>query len=223
MADQPVNLRALRDARNQARDQLAAAFADDLIDSDELDRRLGLLVDATTLEELDTLIADVVDPSSVAVVSPTTSLARVEDIDPVATISAVFGETHRRGNWTPARTNIVKTIIASSEIDLRQAALAQGETVFDVSVFMGELVFIAPPGLRVVSDISVFLASVDEEEDTAEAPSAATIRLTGSVVLGEVQVARRLDGESKRDAKRRRKAERKALKRAARQRALPPG
>ncbi|MCH9680123.1 MAG: protein kinase [Deltaproteobacteria bacterium] len=53
-----VSLPALRDAREQARDQMTSAYADDLIDADELDHRLEDLEDATDLGTVAALIAD---------------------------------------------------------------------------------------------------------------------------------------------------------------------
>jgi hypothetical protein len=220
----PVNLRELRDARDEARDRLATAYAEDLIDADELDRRLGELVEASSFEAIAALTRDVSPPThAMAVAEPSTALARPHDVSTTTMISAVLGETSRRGVWTPGRFNSVRSILASAEIDLRQAALNPGETVFDVTVVFGELLFIVPPGLRIVSDVSVFLASLEEDDERASPRGPCTVRITGHVVLGEVEVSRRLPGESKRDAKRRRKAERKRLQQAARQRALPPG
>lgn len=225
MSSEPVNLRELRDARNEARDQLATAYAEDLIDSDELDRRLGALVEASSLEAVAALTVDVAAPTStLAVAEPAPhSLARLQDVPTTTTISAVLGEAIRRGVWTPGRYNTVRAILASAELDLRQAALSPGETIFDVTVVLGELLLIVPPGLRVVSDVSVFLASLEEDDDRTHPYGPSTVRITGHVLFGEVEVSRRLPGESKRDARRRRKAERKELQRAARQRALPPG
>jgi hypothetical protein len=225
VASEPVNLVQLRDARNTARDRLAAAYAEDLIDGDELDRRLDDLVEASTLEEIGALTCDVVVPETSLAVGEQapTSLARIEDVPLTSTISAVLGEAQRRGVWVPARFNTVRSILASAEIDLREATLTPGETVFDVTVVFGELVFIVPPGLRVLSDVSIILASLEDDDDRTPQYGPAVVRITGHVVMGEVEISRRLPGESKRDARRRRKAERKQLKQAARQRALPPG
>ena len=211
-----MNLRALRAARQRTRDRLAAAYADDLIDSDELDRRLGELVDATTVEEVEALAADVVEPTDLAVPAPaptSTALVTLGEVESHAIISAIFGEAQRAGTWIPARFNDVRAIFASTMLDLREARLAPGETIINVNVVFGEVVIVVPPELPVVSEVSVILASLEEDED--EPPSDAEtirIRLTGRVIFGEVHVARRHPGESKRDAKKRRKARRKALK-----------
>ncbi len=221
---EPVNRQELRDARARAREQLAAAFAEDLIGADELDRRLDALADAASPRAIAILTADLAP--SLAMVpagSAPHGLARPDDVPLSSEISAVLGEASRRGVWMPARDNTVRAIFASVELDLREAVLAPGETVFDVSVVFAELVFVVPPGLRVVSDLSVFVASLEEDDDRTQPYGPSTIRIVGQVVFGQVEVSRRRPGETKRQARRRRKAERKQLEAAARRRALPPG
>jgi hypothetical protein len=92
-----------------------------------------------------------------------------------------------------------------------------------VTVVFGELVFIVPPSLRVISEVSVILASLGQDDERAAPHGPSVVRITGHVVMGEVELSRRMPGETKRDARRRRRSERKQLKQAARQRALPPG
>lgn len=216
MSGGPDDLRALRDEQEAARERIGAAYAEGLIDADELDRRLELLEGATSLAEMRPLVADL-GGEPLAVARPT-ALAVPETHD---AIKAIFSETARRGAWRPARDNDVRSIFASAVIDLREATLVAGETLFELDVIFGEVEIIAPPGMPIVQELSAWFASIEEDEELGDhAPTPGRIRISGRVIFGSVCVMRRLPGETKREAKRRRKQERKRLE-GVRRRALP--
>jgi hypothetical protein len=219
VSDEPVDLRALRDEREAARDRIGSAYAEGLLDADELDRRMEALESATTHAEVRQLVADL--GGATMVPAKPSALAVRDDVSGHEMIKAVFAETTRRGVWKPALTNDVKSIFASATIDLREATLPAGETIFDVDVIFGEVEIIVPPGMPVAQEVSVYFASIEEDEEVGEHPAGhARIRIMGRAIFGSVSILRRLPGESRREAKRRRKQERKRLE-GARQRALP--
>lgn len=219
VSDEPVDLRALRDEREAARDRIGSAYAEGLLDADELDRRMEALESATTRDEVRRLVADV-GGGTIAAAKPSAIAVR-DEVAGHEMIKAVFAETTRRGAWKPALTNDVKSIFASATIDLREATLLAGETIFDVDVIFGEVEIIVPPGMPIAQEVSLYFASVEEDEEVGEHPAGhARIRIMGRAIFGSVSILRRLPGESRREAKRRRKQERKRLE-GARQRALP--
>jgi hypothetical protein len=89
---------------------------------------------------------------------------------------------------------------------------------------MGALELILPPQLAIDVDVSVIMGSCEQRHRApVEAdPTRAFLRVTGSVLMGSVEIFTRLPGESARDARRRERRERKQL-RAGESRALPPG
>jgi hypothetical protein len=210
--DEPVDLRALRDEREAARDRIGSAYAEGLLDADELDRRMEALESASTHAEVRRLVADIGGGPMVS--AKPSAIAVRDDVAGHDMIKAVFAETTRRGAWRPALTNDVKSIFASATIDLREATLRPGEPIFDVEI-------IVPPGMPIAQEVSVYFASIEEDEEVGEHPPGdARIRIMGRAIFGSVSILRRLPGESRRDAKRRRKQERKRLE-GSRQRALP--
>ena len=219
--DEPVDLRALRNERDAARDRIGSAYAEGLLDADEVDHRMEALESASTLDEVRRLVADLGGGSMVPAKPAVTAIAVRDDVAGHEMIKAVFAETTRRGAWKPALTNDVKSIFASATIDLREATLPPGETIFDVDVIFGEVEIIVPPGMPIAQEVSVYFASIEEDEEVGEHPAGdARIRILGRAIFGSVSILRRLPGESRREAKRRRKQERKRLE-GARQRALP--
>jgi hypothetical protein len=91
---------------------------------------------------------------------------------------------------------------------------------------MGNLEIIVPPTLATDVDVSSFMASVEARHRAPAEPDPQRplLRVTGSVLMGNVEVRTRLPGESQWGARRRerreRRAERKALRKAERK-ALP--
>lgn len=213
------SLVALDQARSQARERIGDGYARDLIDGDELDRRLEALERAATLAEIHELVADLDGVHAVASVGH--ALVPVGEIPPTQQISAWFSETKRTGRWTPARHNHVQAIAASVRLDLREAQLGEGVTVFSVKVVMGELEIVAPPGLAVDVECSAFFGEVDQDESVGPSPDArARVRIEGRVWLGSISVREQLVGEGRSEARKRRKAERKRLAEATKQRKM---
>lgn len=230
------NLVQLEQAREAARQTIGDGFARDLIDTDELDRRLEAAERATSTAELTALTHDLTPPPGTAVVVAGTSTALVPlgDIPTHGRMTAVLSEAKRTGEWTPARHTKIRAALSSAHLDFRDARLGPGVTEFDVSVFMGEIEVFVPPGMAVDVACTTILGEVDQDErtQTGRDPQAPRIRITGTIVLGSVTVRERLPGESWWDARKRRKAERKRLRRERKRlrkakkdgrRALPPG
>ena len=121
---------------------------------------------------------------------------------------AIMAAVKKKGQWTPARHNKVLCIMGNTKFDLREAIILHGETHFELSVLMGEVEFIIPPGLRVEADGFAFMGEFDDShsEGLAE-PDAPVIRVTGSVVMGAARIRTRLPGESALAAWRRRRLE----------------
>jgi Cell wall-active antibiotics response 4TMS YvqF len=222
-----VNLVALERARVVARERLGNGYAEDLIDADELDQRLDALESAGTHAEIATLVDDLAAPQVAMVpVASAIELVPIDAVAPSQRIKAWFSETKRIGRWMPAQVNEVQAIAASVRLDLRDAQLAPGTTTFVVHVVMGEVEIIAPPGLPIDVDCSVFFAEVDQDESFGEGepppPSPVRVRIEGRVWLGSVCVREQLSGESRSEARKRRKLERKRLSESNKRKALGP-
>jgi hypothetical protein len=207
----------LHDARKAAQERIGAAFAEDLIDPDELDRRLEAVEEATSITMLRRIVADLApgDPSRDARLG-VTALAVPQEVPQRRTVLALLSDTKRVGPWTPARQTHVRSIIASTCIDLRQARLAPGVTELHLGVVLGEVEIIVPPGLLVESDCVVVLGSLelDQIEGGPSDPESPRIQIRGFVLMGSVSVVERLPGETSRQARKRRKNQHKQLREA---------
>ena len=242
-----VSRPALRDAREDAREQLAGAFAESLIDADELDVRLERLENAKSPDTVGELVEDLQPapptpaPSPAAALVPiaspqppapvqterATNLPAVIERPPNAKVTAIFSGTKRSGAWVPAQHNKVTAVFGGIELDFRDVELPSAVTEIELQVVFGGVELYVPPGVRIEVETNAILGGI-ELQDPVEtpAPDAPVIRLTGFCLLGGVEVHERMAGEGTIAAWRRRRAAKKARRkalRAAKQKQLPPG
>lgn len=223
MGPQSNTLVALERSRAQARERLGEAYAHDLLDADELDRRLDALEQAATAADVAILTDDLAAPSAVSDAPATAALVPLDQVPAQAQIRAWFSETKRVGPWTPARDNHVRVGVASVRLDLREARLAPGVTSFAVDVLLGELELIVPPNVPVDVECSAVFGEIDQDQSVTPTPAGdARIRVTGRVWFGSIAIREQLVGETRSEARKRRKAERKRVAESKRRKAIGP-
>jgi hypothetical protein len=208
------SLVALRERRDQVIARLSDCYASDVLDVDELDRRLDLAHAAATVAELDALIADLAPAAG----APTTALAPVGQrsvVDPnrseLKRMRVLLGTVERRSRWlVPIRLE-VRVFWGNGLLDFRDASLGPGVTTLDVRVTMGNLELILPPWLPIDVDVSSLAANVGERHRTPfeSEPNRPLLRVIGAVRFGNLEIATRLPGETERDARERERRERK--------------
>ena len=210
------SLVALRDRRDQVIARVSEAYAQDLFDIDELDRRLDLAHKALTVADLDALVADL-GAQTALVVQP--SLALDDPGRPQAkSLRVIMSSVERRGAWIVPKQLTTRVFWGNAELDFREASLGPGATTIDVRVTMGSLEIILPPSLAIDVDVSSLMGSVESRHRAPAQldPSRPFLRVTGSVVMGSIEVLTRLPGESRRDTWKRERRERKEKRRLAR-------
>lgn len=224
------SLVALRDRRADVITRLSDAYATDLFDVDELDRRLDLAHGARTVAELDALTEDL-GPATALV--PVTSSMQVADVAsrPLAKRTRVImSSVEREGRWIVPKDNAMRIFWGNAVLDFREASLAPGVTTIDVRVTMGNLELILPPDLSIDVDVSSVMGNVEQRHrlPVDPDPSHPMLRVIGRVVMGNLEISTLLPGETERDGHRRERDKRRDHRRALRdarrgRRALPPG
>ena len=217
------SLVALRDRREQVIARLSECYASDVLDVDELDRRLDLAHGARTVAELDALLADLAAPTEsvtrgALVVAGSRAIDDPNRVDHKK-LRVVMSSIERKSRWLVPRHLDVRVFWGSAELDFRDASIGPGTTTLDVRVTMASLELILPPWLAIDCDVSSFMGSVEERHRVASEPDPAAplLRVGGTVRLGSLEIFTRLPGETRGDARRRERLERRA------RRALPPG
>lgn len=223
---------AVRDRREQVIAALTEHFAGDRLDIEEFDRRVDRAHLASTIVELDAVLADLPAVTLAPSLAPSPASApqaMVVRDDPNRAQSSriwmVMGGIERKGQWMVPRTMSAICFWGGGSLDFRDADFGPGVTELNVVAIMGGLEIIVPPWLSVDVDASAIMGGFDERHRAPQAPDPGrpVLRITGLVMMGGVEIETRLPGETKRDARRRAKRERKELENGHRQRQLPAG
>jgi hypothetical protein len=207
------SLVALRERREQVIARLSESYASDLLDVDELDRRLDLAHAARTVAELDALVADLAQAAgaSTALV-PVAPRTVVDPNRPESKrLRVLLGSVERRSRWLVPVELDVRVLWGSAVLDFRDASLAPGVTTLDVRITMGNLELILPPWLAIDVDVSSLAGNVEERHRTPvdPDPSQPLLRVNGAVRFGNLEISTRLPGETECDARKRERRERK--------------
>jgi hypothetical protein len=219
-------LQRVHDARERAIAALSDAFAHDVLDVDEFERRITVAHTSDSIAEIEALAADL--PAAEAPIAPVTVAlvpAGEGQEAPPQTVYAVFGGVHRQGTWTVPRNFRVVAMMGGACIDLREARFPRGVVDLEVKAFWGGVQILVPPGLAVEVHGSAIMGgfqNVNRSPPTPD-PDAPLLRVRGLAVMGGVDISMRLPGESEREAARRlRQAARRDRLAARRERrALP--
>lgn len=112
------------------------------------------------------------------------------EIDPDSTIdvSATFGASSRVITSQDFRGGSVSTMMGGCELDFRNAAIAGSEAELHISVVFGGVEMRVPENWRVVSKVNPILGGIEVKGTRAPGPETKTLVLTGSVVLGGIEV-----------------------------------
>ena len=175
--------------REKVIEQLSQHFANDNLTLDELERRMALVYQASSIQSLRDLTRDL--PTE-PVPSPSRAAAPVPQafMPEHGRIVSVMAQTKRKGVWQPPRDLDVWCVMSETELDLTHAQLASGVTELELHALMATVKVIVPPGVRVVCQPSAFMSTVsDETTDPPRVGSGApVIRITGPVVMAELKV-----------------------------------
>jgi hypothetical protein len=168
------------DAREGVVDALTRLFADDRISEADLEARLERVYRATSVAELEAVLADL--PAAV----PTTAAhATRTDTRRVQRISALFSSQEQRLTGVVPRQLQLRGRLGYVELDLTGATFEPGLTEIDVRAFMGYVQIRFPAGVRVDSHgRALFGYFALKGASEAGADSASVVRVTGRATFG---------------------------------------
>lgn len=199
---QPEHIRASDADRDKVAERLREALAEGRLTPVEHEERLDTLYRAKTMGELAPIVEDLPAPGHdyAARERSSQSPSGMEILDGEArdlagqskgseNLVAVFGGCERKGRWlVEPRTN-VSVLCGGVELDLREAVLSRREVTIQVAVIMGGVEITVPHGVRVINNTSAILGGTDlHGTDQITDPGAPVVRLTGTCMLGGVDV-----------------------------------
>jgi hypothetical protein len=210
----------VREHRERAISALQDAFAHDLLDVEELERRVTLAHRSDSLADLDALTSDLAleeggeRPSTPAGVA----LAVTPEARPVQAIRGFMSATTRSGPWSVPRRLEVRALMSSTVLDFREARFPPGVIELDLRAVMSSVEIIVPPGLPVETEGSAILGVFDDVQrapQTAE-PDAPRLKVRGSAFMSAVEIRMRLPGETEQEHRLRERRELGATRRQLR-------
>lgn len=104
------------------------------------------------------------------------------------TYSAVLGGRKSRITSTSWRGGRATAVMGGVELDLRDAVPVEGGAVLDVTVLMGGVDVTVPRGWRVEMHGTPLLGGLDDKTDQAAGPDAPLLQITGTVIMGGVDI-----------------------------------
>ena len=178
--------------RDAAVARLSTAFADDVIQMEEFERRTTLALRAGSAAELAALLADLPAPPAAdgrAEPGRRGAGSAVAQVPAVHRIRAVFGNVERAGvQELPSRLE-VRAVFGNVELDLGAAHFTADVTEIVVRATFGNVELRLPAGAAVENRGESMLGSFTCRVPTADAPGAGIrVVITGRALLGSVQV-----------------------------------
>jgi len=161
-------------------DVLSRHYADDRITSEELEARLERAYHATSVAQLEALVADL--PASVAVVPAASESPKK--------VGALLSWQEQRVTGVVPRQLQLRAHLGYVEMDLRRATFEPGVTEIDVRALMGYVQIRLPAGVRVEclgrAVMGFFAIKGGAEAGDADAPR--IVRITGRAMMGFAEV-----------------------------------
>ncbi len=226
-SDPKPNLVALRRRREEVVHLLSERFSDDVLDLDELERRLGLAQKATSLEALEELVTDLADTQAAAAptqaLAPSPSRAELERAAANRPASrnyfAIMSGVERTGPWRVPETMRLFAVMGGATLDFRDVVLPPGRTQLRVFALMGGVEVIVPPTLAVECEGSGIMGGFEsmDRAPVVPDPDRPVLEISGIAIMGGISVETRLPGESARDARRRNRRELRSRRERRRQ------
>jgi hypothetical protein len=191
-------LRASDADRDSAASVINNAMAEGRLTAEEHSDRLDAIYSAKTHADIAPLLDDL--PGRSVAVSPTSTGAELSSGRRGGRIVAVFAGASRKGSWHAEPVMDVITVFGGTDLDFRDAILPRKEVTIKAVCVMGGLGIIVPPEMRVINSSVAILGDIDISGDSAESlrPDAPVLRLTGTCVMGGIDVKRKARKQDKR-------------------------
>ncbi len=160
---------------------------------DELAQRVAAVYAARTKSSLNELLYDLPLSPSPAAGAPTIPTSPSMRQFTRWTV-AFMGSVTRRGRWRVGEQNVSVAIMASCELDLRQATLEGPDPQFRAVAIMGSTTIIVPEGVHVELSGFAPMGSLDSRvRDVPGQPDLAvtSIRVMGFALMGSIIVKSR--------------------------------
>lgn len=190
-------LRASDADRDSAASVINNALAEGRLTAEEHSDRLDAIYSAKTHADIAPLLGDL--PGRAVAPIPATAGGELAAGRTGSRIVAIFGGASRKGSWHADPVIDVLTVFGGTELDFRNAVLPGKEVTIKAVCVLGGLDITVPPEMRVINSCVAILGGTDMTDDSAESlqPGAPVLHITGTCVLGGIEVKRKARKQGK--------------------------
>ena len=140
-------LTRVREARERALAILQENFAHDVLDIDELERRVTVAHTSESIAQIEALVSDLVPLGDGAAPLPVmNALVPAAEVNALATIRGTMSATRRGGAWDVPRRLEVRGLMSATVLDFREARFPPGPVDIEIHAVMSSVEIIVPPG-----------------------------------------------------------------------------
>ena len=167
--------------------RLTDAYANDVLDLDEFERRASAAYAERSPQALAVLTADLPEPAPGR--APHGAVTPADE--GMHDISAFLASVERSGMTSVPRRLTVRATIGSVELDLSRATFLPGVTEIVVRALIGSIEIYLPPDVMVENHGGAIIGSFECEAhapDPGAARPVSTVRITGRAIIGSVEI-----------------------------------
>lgn len=197
----------LSSARRDAIARLCRAQAAGLISVGTFEDRYALIREASSTASLEALVADLADedrtPLPLSGHAPVFTRADVEldeaseitpvEVAPPVRIPAILSSAERAGSWNVPDHISALVILGELTLDFRDAVFTSDTVLLDLSITLGSIKIIVPPGTQIENEChEVFSSSSYPKRGRKRSqPNGLMIIVQGRMVMGDLTIKER--------------------------------
>lgn len=178
-------------AREKVIEHLKYSFTQDHIDEGEFEKRCKVALNTKNRMDLKVIVEDLPEYVEEQKNQQDTAPAVIINKGKVkaqGTIVSILGGVERKGLWKPPQKLNMFVTMGAVDLDFRKAEFPPGVTEINLFCVMGGIDIKIPPGVNIENHCIAILGGVDDKSEYSEAPHNPTLKITGIVVMGSLEI-----------------------------------
>jgi hypothetical protein len=180
-----------RYAREKVIDKLKYAYANDLLEEKDFEKRVEIATSTRHRHELELLIDDLPAETEKPPEGGTDTAGVTINRGKVKESSAlvgVFSGIEKKGVWRPSRNTKIVAAMGGVDLDFTHAQMPPGVTEINIFAMMGGVEIVVPPGINVDAHGFAFMGGFEDRCHNREIPGAPTLKIRGFAFLGGIEI-----------------------------------
>ncbi len=176
----------MEEERQTVIDTLTQCYSRGYLDEEEFERRVDRSYQATAVNQLKPLIADLPDRYSAALTTMGASL----DPDEGLQVVSVLSSRKMEGDWLEQRVAKCVGVLGDVKLDLREVDLLPGRTRIHLFGLMADFTVILPSDVKLKMSTTSILSDVSTKKARGRLADGATkeIHFTGTLIMSDFKV-----------------------------------